>query len=229
MVLKEKTETDEEMQNPEPFEPIQVYNLTNDPVRGNNLFQSLSGRTIEFSSTEFGTIEVQYFGKISVMLGADVVYQLASYPVIVVEIPAISEVRTLRTGAQELDWEVSEGKVRKRTAPLRFQASCLVSCYSVRKRETLAMASAVSKCLNTNIAFQSIMSGGIFRVLDITPVTKADRIPEGVFIQQFALEIDGTAYPIQEWDEMYRETHLVKEVVVAVGSAQGSCEEVRLT
>lgn len=204
-------------------EPVEAFDLAEDPGRTRDLFAGLSEKTVSLSEEATGLVEVRFTGLPPVHVAPDVDYQLSEIPSVVLQAPRVTEVRKLRSGDRKLDWALARGLVRERPQPVWLAADLLVSCQSERKRETLAMADALARILAPGATLLSLGTGEAYTVTQVGPSNVGDRVSEGLAVVQTAVTLEGPA-----WLGEAEEKRLAEVIGFGVGSLAERYEEVEV-
>ena len=204
-------------------EPVEVFDLTADPDRPEDLFAGLAGKTVSLSAPATGVVEVSFIGRPPVHIASDVDYQLSEIPSVVLQLTRVTEVRKLRSGDRKLDWALARGLVRERLQPVWLAADLLISCQSERKRETLAMTDALARILEQERTVRSLATGETYTVTVYGPSNLADQVAEGLAVIQTAVTLQGPA-----WLGEAEEKRLAEVVGFGVGRMDQRYEEVEV-
>jgi hypothetical protein len=199
-------------------EPIRVFNLTTDPGRLNDIFGTITGRTVSFLGPQTGKVEVEFVGVPDVFIGAEEFFQLSKIPSVVVTVDRLEDYDLIRTFEPER--ERSKARCVGRNQPPRIHYNIYVSVrvQSSLKREALMMTDAISRILDKGDIFPSVALGDDYCVLEQTNQVSEDRVAQGLFVGNVTLRVLGKVW----LKDPSQDIALVKKVNTLVG-AQVSC------
>lgn len=201
-------------------EVVAVYNLTLDPNRGNDIFDSMTGpKTVRMVTAQppGSFIEVQFKARPRILLSTDPDYPdtgQSVLPVIVIETFNTTEQRDKRVGRKRIERNVVTKKGRIREYFVKEEVSVRVRCASSQELQTSRMATAVGRVLQYFRRIPNIDTGEFLDVIDYSPITDNDLIRQELREKDIVLSIVGRNWTTPEFEEV----PLAEKIVFGVGS-----------
>lgn len=196
-----------------PASGIEVYNLTDDPGRGADLFQAYDAGTKVVTMTGAqdvdDVLEIRFKATAPVHLVTDGFTHDAELPAILLQ----TNVSEDRQHPQDIQYEINaETKIaRRRPGPRYLQFSVLVTCADNDQERAIEMAGAVRRHLEQVACFTSLASGLPIVVGDVEPYTPSVSVNDGVHSPR----VRFSAWAV-EHDEAYVQSVLASDIAVHV-------------
>lgn len=191
--------------------PVTVYNLTTDPGRMTNLFQTFVSGGIQLTSRQTGFIEASFMARPAVFIGAEEFIQLSTLPSIVVSLTNLKERRDLRIGNREIDYAHERRRARVGLSRTWFDADFRISCQSDLVHESVTMADAINRALTYHQQVFSESTGEDMRVPKATPFTPSNRVAQGLYVRDYICTLYCKAWLRRD---LVLEEYLSEKIVV---------------
>lgn len=208
-----------------------VYNLTDDPGRETDLYQSLSGKEVTMTAAQDNgdLIEIRFQGSFPVFLSVDQdyhdelgVYQIEEIPACIVEPTTTDERRDLSGYNPVVERNRSAYEGKKRRPPRRFETDLQITCAAERAVEATAIFRVVYTLLEEAGYIPSEATGERIQIFGLRPIQREIRsLRTGLKEKVLALSLLG-----KDWVEGAEIVKLVKTVRFAIGSTDKKFEEV---
>jgi len=162
-----------------------AYDLTNDPYRATNLYQSYSSTptpTVTLTSAiSNATLEVNMKTRCPVFLSADENFIISEIPAIVLELPSAVEDDYQAKNLFEYEPIRQSNLFRRREKSIPIQSTIILRCLSDREVDSLAMLDGVSDIFEGEGVVRSLATGEDFFVLTFQPLRANDVISTGLY------------------------------------------------
>jgi len=210
---------------------IGVYNLTTDPGRSDNLFDSILGNVVTMTSVQSAgdRIEVIFTGKVSkVLISAESESHIAELPAVVVTVSDLSEVKSERSSKPVREYLGDHTELGLRTAPAKKRFDVEVNCLSQYNLTSIAMGNSVSQIFSEEFlaenTLRALASGEKVAVLNLQPVDVRDSPSEKLFRK--VVRFTGDVY---DWQgTVLEQLHTVEEIVLDAGNFSDFQEQVEV-
>jgi len=191
-------------------EPVEVYNLTTDPKKTNNLFSSLSGNIVTLSSQQQGTLHVHYRGNLNesqVHVSSDSdIQELQELPAVIINNPVQARVfdDLLAVDPEQLR---SIDTVRMRVRPTRHTYTVPLTCLAQNALQDKQLADAVREALDINEFVRSRATDEEMPLVGLERVSPQQKESD----QQFARSIQ-VSVSVLEHMRRHRDVPMVQEI-----------------
>ena len=194
-------------------EPITIYNLTTDPNRTTNLYSSKSGTTINLTSSQTGSLEVNYLFQPPVFITSDEYFFPSTRPAIIIFSSRVFHDDAVRaTGlVTEVRWTDKLARIRNEPTLERFTVNFI--CQDYRKVRVLSVADGLDRIIQKGYIIDSEQTGEHFLVIDSTRDTVQD-----IDLRDLKSVKTTVPFAARRWletiDGTYSEVGLVEEIHV---------------
>jgi len=173
-----------------------AYNLTDDPYRNNNIYQSNIGSIVTLSAAqdEDDIVEVRFLGSAPVFIAVDSDYQVSELPAIIIQVPTVDEIRELRSDNRVIERHRSSYEAKERLQPVWLNATTLVSCQSELEHVSIAMSQSLDEIFQYGNTVVSEASGEAFDITDYSPVSDKSTISSGLYVKEATIAISGKSW-----------------------------------
>jgi hypothetical protein len=173
-----------------------VFDLTDDPGRETNLFQSYtpgSPGTVTFTtSVPAGhEVEINFRGNCSVFLAADENLQISEVPAIVVVLPRAREDKYAAKNLFEYEPLNSKSIVRRRDRSVPIASNIQLYCVAGTDVEALALQDALAELFQPELSFRSQAVGEDFFCLTYEPLIDNDVVSTGLHVKTTQILVIG--------------------------------------
>lgn len=193
-----------------PAEPIQVYNLDNDPSKQVDLFDSLVGGRVKLTSSQAGELLIQYRGRLRrAHTAADADFERETLPGVVINNLTQSRVRDFL--APDLDFEEplrSKRISRIRTPPCRHDYSFQIQCIASDSLHDKKLADAVRRAFDTKEFVRSLAIDEDMTLTSNETVNQVNQIGNQIFMRIVLVTIN-----YWEWLPAFRDVPMTIDIV----------------
>jgi hypothetical protein len=173
-----------------------VFNLTADPGRETNLFQSYtpgSPGTVTFTASipSGNEVEINFRGNCSVFLAADENLQISEVPAIVVVLPRAREDKYAAKNLFEYEPLNSKSIVRRRDRSVPIASNIQLYCVAGTDVEALALQDALAELFQPELSFRSQAVGEDFFCLTYEPLIDNDVVSTGLHVKTTQILVIG--------------------------------------
>lgn len=192
-----------------PEEPIQVFNLANDPGRMNDLFASFDGQTVKLASPQTGQLLIRYRGRLHrahVSTDADV--ERETLPAVVIHNIAQNRVRDFLLPDYEEPLR-SKGVVRIRTMPSRWRYQLQLQCRSQNPLHDKKLADAVQRAFEEKQFVRSQALDEEFVLTARESKTQVNQTDQQLFMRIVLVDVS-----VWEWPPQYVDVPMAREFVL---------------
>jgi hypothetical protein len=194
---------------------FRAFNLTNDPGKLDNIFQSYNpeNNLVYFTATQSmnSVILIEYKGKCKIYIGADEEFIVSELPSLVMTYSPTTYDR--RLGGQIIS-EVSRGKkkARYRYGPEFLNFPLVVSCQAAFNWESLRMSKAVNNFFERGKIISEAMGQEIRLIWPQEKFSETDVLARGLFKKDVTVTVH-----VKEWVDSYIELPLAEEISLRWG------------
>ena len=207
-------------------EPIYVYDLTNDPLRTTNLFDSLvpcqpnsDEPIVEYhvNLTDYVNcdVEIEYqFTPRVVISAADTEFVEATLPSLVLHFKTDNDAPLEFPGTKVYDVSISQWRARERHAPLLIESPVDLIAQTASKLEGLALNDAIRELFRRcNRYFPSVASHHYYVVTEFTGTARNDVVREELRVRTGSMTVAG-----KRWSPAYTEVPLTRQIILTAGT-----------
>lgn len=193
-----------------PGEPIQVYNLDDDPARQTNLFDSLVGGKVKLTSSQTGELLIQYRGSlIRAHVAADADFERETLPGVVINNLTQGRVRDFLS--PDLDFEEplrSKGVARIRTPACRHDYAFQIQCITSDPLHDKKLADAVRRAFDTKEFVRSLAIDEDMTTTGLETVNQVNQVGNQIFMRIVLVTVN-----YWEWLPAFRDVPLTTQIV----------------
>ena len=161
---------------------IEVYNITDDPGRGTDLFQAYvagTGTVTLTAAQDVGDdLEFRYQGSAPVTLVPDAWFYASRVPAI--EVSIVADVDEDQSGNVHVEWNENTDDARTRMGPRYLAITLTVRCIDKDQERASAMSKEVRRFLHEN-QVTSLATAQVWPVADVSGYSPAPALGDGVF------------------------------------------------
>jgi hypothetical protein len=205
---------------------IRVYNLTDDPTRQTNLFDSIVGTTVTLTSDQVGVLEVRYHGKLrrdQIHISTDGDFQLQALPAIVI-LPT-TEARVRDDHESRIEEQLrSLGVVRMRAQPARHSHTLSLQCISQFSLHDKKLADATRRAFDTKEWVRSLALDEEFELVGLESVAQSNQTQGQLFTRTVQVIVS-----VLEWLPSFRDVPMVKKLTLRQRVSGAVVAEVEVT
>jgi len=206
---------------------ISVYNLTDDPNKETDLYQSIdvsNNVTMTSEQDENDIIEINYYGTVPVFITSDKDYKTSEIPAIVIKSLGTTDVRERNFyGSNVIERNFAKFLTKTRKSPIWKRMKIRVECKSDSNLVTFSLVDSIEKILRNEDVLISEANGEELELEDYVPVVVDDNINLGQFGKIVQFDTIG-----KEWIGTPVQRPMVTKVKVGIIIDNKRVEEVQL-
>lgn len=189
-------------------DPVEVYNVDNDPCFETNLFASRVGATLQLTSHQTGEILVRYRGRLpQAHIASDSDFEREALPALIIRNTSQPRVRDWHNNTFE---EPLRGKkvVRLRTFPARHNYVMEFSCAAPTLLHTKKLADAIRRVFDAREFVRSLALDEDMPLVALENVVQTNRVEDQLFERTVELTLS-----VLEWMPAFEDIPMALEII----------------
>ena len=204
----------------DPAQGVQVFDITNDPGRGTDLFQAYdpATRIVTMAGIQAAgrTLEIRFQGTAPVKVAVEAFTHVTAMPVIELEIDVSRDGR--QSGGVVTESNAETKVSRTRLGPRWMKAACRATCVDSDRRRVVQIAGALRRAFEDVGFVRSLATGEDWPIGDVRPFDSSIALTDGVHTARIGFDTW-----IREDSRAYDQAVPVSEIVVrSTGEALGN-------
>lgn len=192
--------------------PAEIYNVTTDPDKTTNLFDSFDNGAIRLTSEQTGFLQGRIHARPPVYIeAAEDFIEISQNPAIIISDTTITKLAYLQNGAGETDYARERGLCRDNITRTYFDAQLRVHTQSAVLLESKKLTDAVHRALTQYEYILSEATGETMPIPSVTPDSLGNRVATGLFSKTISCTLYGKAWLR---NDLIRDGYLARELVV---------------
>ena len=203
------------------IEPIEVYNLDNDPGKTTNLYDRIEDKQIMLTSPQTGLIEIKFYYQPPVFITADEFLNSSTNPAIVIFLEEVFQDRLVQANNHVVEVSPSRKLARIRENPVVERFILTIICQDYSKRRVLSISEGIDRLFERSYSIISEANGRDFIVIEFPEKVFIDDTENNLKSIEMLTELSG-----RRWLELkggsYKEYNLTETINVNVYNEQGN-------